>query len=109
MVIEITDNNFAEILAKSGVAMIDFGAEWCGPCQRLAPVIEEIAKEYEGKATIGCADIDVSVDITSTYRIMSVPTVLFFKNGELIEKLSAGFGSEEAAKKALTKKLEELL
>ena len=79
MALEITDNNFKEILAEGKPVVIDFWAPWCGPCKMVGPIIEELAGEYEGKALIGKCDVDEN-------GIRNIPTVLFFKNGELVDK-----------------------
>lgn len=104
MEITITEQNFDEVLRNNPVVMVDFGATWCGPCKALAPVVEEIAAEYEGRAAIGAADVDELSSITARFRIRNVPTVLFFKNGELVDK-SIGL----VQKKTLTDKIDALL
>ena len=87
MEITITEQNFDEILNNNAVVMVDFGATWCGPCKALAPVVEEIAGEYEGRATVGKADVEECPAIAARYRIRNVPTILFFKNGEVVERV----------------------
>ena len=104
MEINITEQNFDEVLANNPVAMIDFGATWCGPCKALAPVVEEIANDYEGRAAVGKADVEECPAIAARFRIRNVPTVLFFKNGELVDKSVGG-----VQKKTLTDKLDALL
>ena len=104
MEITITEQNFDEVLKNNAVVMVDFGATWCGPCKALAPRIEEIEKEYDGKAVIGTADVDECSDLAAKFRIRNVPTVLFFKNGELKDK-SVG----AVPKNSLTDKLNALL
>lgn len=86
MALEITDNNFKEILAEGKPVVIDFWAPWCGPCKMVGPIIEELAGEYEGKALIGKCDVDENGDVAAEYGIRNIPTVLFFKNGELVDK-----------------------
>ena len=86
MAVEITDNNFKEILAEGKPVVIDFWAPWCGPCKMVGPIIEELAGEYEGKALIGKCDVDENGDVAAEYGIRNIPTVLFFKNGELVDK-----------------------
>ena len=86
MALEITDNNFKEILAEGKPVVIDFWAPWCGPREVVGPIIEELAGEYEGKALIGKCDVDENGDVAAEYGIRNIPTVLFFKNGELVDK-----------------------
>lgn len=104
MELTITEQNFDEILKNNAVVMVDFGATWCGPCKALAPVVEEIANEYEGRAAVGKADVEECPDIAARFRIRNVPTVLFFKNGELKDKSVGG-----VQKSTLTDKLNALL
>ncbi len=104
MEITITEQNFDEILKNNSVVMVDFGAVWCGPCKALAPVVEEIAKDYEGRAAVCKADVEEVSDIAARFRIRNVPTVLFFKDGELKDK-SVG----AVQKGTLTDKLDALL
>jgi len=80
---QVTDNTFQEILANNSVCVIDFSATWCGPCKRLVPIMEEIDKVYAEKVFTGKIDIEESPETTEKFDIMSVPTILFFKNGEL--------------------------
>ena len=86
MALEITDNNFKEILAEGKPVVIDFWAPWCGPCKMVGPIIEELAGEYEGKVLIGKCDVDENIDVAAEDGIRNIPTVLFFKNGELVDK-----------------------
>ena len=82
--IKLTAANFEQEVLKSEIpVLVDFYAEWCGPCKMLSPVIDEIAKEYEGKAKIGKVNVDEEMSLAQKYRVMSVPTVLVFKNGQL--------------------------
>ncbi|MBQ6684052.1 MAG: thioredoxin [Bacteroidales bacterium] len=104
MEITITEQNFDEILQNNVVVMVDFGATWCGPCKALAPVVEEIANEYEGRAAVCKADVEECSSIAARFRIRNVPTVLFFKNGELKDK-SVG----AVQKSTLTQKIDALL
>lgn len=86
--IHFTDDSFEnEVLKYEGVALVDFWAAWCGPCQALGPVIEEISNEYEGKAKVGKVNVDEQREIAGKYMVMSIPTVMVFKNGELVNTL----------------------
>lgn len=102
---KVTEENFNEIIAMGKPVMIDFGATWCGPCKALAPRVEEIEKEYEGRAVIGTADVDECSDLAAKFRIRNVPTVLFFKGGDAPVDKSVGL----VAKETLTEKLNALL
>lgn len=87
MAMEFTDANFqSTVLEADKVSMIDFWAEWCGPCRMVGPVVDELAKEYASQANIGKVNVDHNPEITSRYRIMNIPTILFVKNGEVVDK-----------------------
>jgi len=86
MALQITDESFKEIMNGDKPVVIDFWAEWCGPCKMIAPAIEDLAKEYEGKAVIGKLNVDENDEVAGEYGIRSIPTVLFFKNGVLKDK-----------------------
>ena len=86
MALEITDSNFQENLAEGKPVVMDFWAPWCGPCKMVGPIIDELATEYEGKVIIGKCDVDENGDVAAEYGIRNIPTVLFFKNGELVDK-----------------------
>jgi thioredoxin 1 len=87
MALEVNDGNFDEVVVKSDKPVIvDFWAEWCGPCRMIAPIIEEISKEYSGKAIVTKCDVDSSPQVTSKYGIRNIPTVLFFKDGKIADK-----------------------
>lgn len=77
-----TDENIHDIIASGQPVMIDFWATWCGPCQSMGPAIDAVAKEYEGRVAVGKYNIDEEADLTTKYRIMSIPTILTFKNGQ---------------------------
>jgi thioredoxin 1 len=87
MAFEITDTNFeTEVLKSPKVTMIDFWAEWCGPCRAITPIVEELAKEYDGKAIIGKLNVDENPEVTVKYGVRNIPTILFIKNGEVVDK-----------------------
>lgn len=98
----ITDQNFADQVLKAKVpVMVDFFAEWCGPCKMIAPVVEELAEEYEGKALVVKMNVDESMDTAQTYGIMSIPTLVFFKDGKEVDR-SVGAMPKEAMAEKLT-------
>ncbi|MBK7427393.1 MAG: thioredoxin [Saprospiraceae bacterium] len=87
MAFEFTDANFqTEAIDTKNVAVIDFWAEWCGPCRMITPIIEELSKEYAGKAVIGKVNVDQNPEISMKYNIRSIPTILILKDGEVVEK-----------------------
>ncbi|HLU81738.1 MAG TPA: thioredoxin [Flavobacteriaceae bacterium] len=88
MALEITDANFEETVLQSGdtPVMVDFWAAWCGPCRMLAPIVEELSSEYEGKAVIGKLDVDANQEFAAKYGVRNIPTVLIFKNGEMVKR-----------------------
>jgi thioredoxin 1 len=85
--IEVTDANFEQTLKNNELVLVDFWAEWCGPCRMVAPIIEELASEYAGKVTVGKLDVDANPQTAMKYRVMSIPTIILFKNGEPAEVL----------------------
>ena len=99
---QFTDSNFeADVLNSDKPVLVDLWAEWCGPCRMLTPIIEELHTEYEGKAVIGKMNVDENPEISAKYGIRSIPTLLIFKNGELVDK-QVGV----VPKSALVKKLD---
>lgn len=87
MTFELTDANFKdEVIEKNGLAVIDFWATWCGPCRMIGPIIEELSTEYEGKVLVGKVDVDSNQEVSMKYGVRSIPTILFIKNGEVVDK-----------------------
>jgi len=87
MAVEFTDANFEELVLKSDKpVLVDFWAEWCGPCRMVGPVVEELSTEYAGKAVVGKVNVDLNSSISMNYGIRNIPTLLFFKNGQVVDK-----------------------
>lgn len=104
MALEVTDANFEELVNAGKPMVLDFWAEWCGPCRMVSPIIDELATEYEGKVTIGKMDVDNNNDVVAQFGIRNIPTVLFFKDGKLVDKQVGA-----AQKSAFVAKIEALL
>ena len=85
MALEITTSNYKELIESGKPLVIDFWAEWCGPCRMIGPIIEELAEEYAGQVTIGKCDVDSNDELTTQYSVRNIPTVLFIKGGEVVD------------------------
>ncbi len=98
MALEFTDANFQEeVLGASGPVLVDFWAEWCGPCKAIGPAIEELATEYADKAKVGKVDIDSNRDVAMQYNIQSIPSILIFKDGQVVETFVGMNGKDDLA------------
>jgi thioredoxin 1 len=103
--VHLTDSNFAkEVLSSDLPVMVDFWAAWCGPCKMIAPLVEEAATEYAGKLKVGKVDVDESSQTAGRYGIMSIPTLVFFKQGKIMGQAVGALSKSE-----LRKKIEEIL
>ena len=87
MEVQITNENFAELKSGDQPLVVDFWATWCGPCRMIAPIIAELAQEYDGQITVGKCDVEENEDLAMEFGIRNIPTILFFKNGEVVDKL----------------------
>lgn len=88
MALEVNEKNFDEkVINQSLPVLIDFWAEWCGPCRMVGPIVEEISKDFAGKAVVAKCDVDSATEIAAKYGIRNIPTLLFIKNGEVVDKL----------------------
>jgi|tagenome__1003787_1003787.scaffolds.fasta_scaffold20951401_2 thioredoxin 1 len=86
-VVEVTDQNFTDVTGSAGLSMVDFWAVWCGPCRIVAPIVEQLADEYAGKVTVGKLDVDSNQRTASQYNVRSIPTILFFKEGKVVDQV----------------------
>jgi thioredoxin 1 len=101
MAFEFTDTNFADTaMAEGNVSVVDFWAEWCGPCRMIAPVIEQLADEYDGRVTVGKLDVDNNPEVAMKFGVRSIPTILIIKNGEVVDK-HIGVTTKEALSKKI--------
>ena len=85
-VVNVSDANYKEVLAAGQPVVLDFWAEWCGPCRMVSPIIDELAEEYDGRITVGKVNVDENDTVVAEYGIRNIPTVLFFKDGQVVDK-----------------------
>ena len=104
MALAVTKENFEELIASGKPVVIDFWAEWCGPCRNIAPIIDELATEYADKVIIGKCDVEDNDDIVGKYGVRNIPTVIFLKDGEIVDKQVGA-----TSKDAFVAKIEKLL
>jgi thioredoxin 1 len=104
MALEVTDSNFEQLMNSGKPVVLDFWAEWCGPCRMVSPIIDDLAEEYAGQVIIGKVDVDNNDKIVSGFGIRNIPTILFFKGGKVADKLVGA-----AQKPAFVEKIETLL
>lgn len=104
MALEVTDSNFEQLVNSGKPMVLDFWAEWCGPCRMVGPIIDDLDKEYTGQVTVGKMDVDNNNDVVSKFGIRNIPTVLFFKDGKVVDKLVGA-----AQKSAFVDKIDALL
>lgn len=104
MALQVTDANFEELVNSGKPMVLDFWAEWCGPCRMVAPIIDELTTMYEGRVTIGKMDVDSNNDVVGQFGIRNIPTVLFFKDGKVVDKIVGA-----APKGSFIQKIEAML
>lgn len=105
-VLHLTQQNFQDTIEAGGVVLVDFWAAWCGPCRMIAPVIEDVAAQVEGRARVGKVNVDEEEELSRQFNIMSIPTLIVFKDGEAVDKM---VGVPQNAKDALVRLIEKNL
>lgn len=104
MALQITSQNYKELIESGKPVVIDFWAEWCGPCRMVSPIIDELAQEFDGQVVIGKCDVDNNDEVAAEFRVRNIPTILFFKGGQAVDKQVGA-----TTKEALTAKVKALL
>ena len=103
-VVEITDANFSDVTGQPGLSMVDFWAVWCGPCRMVAPIVEQLADDYAGQVTVGKLDVDNNQRSAAQFNVRSIPTILFFKDGKMVDQVIGA-----VPRPALESKIKQLL
>ncbi len=99
MALQITDENYDQVVDTEKLVVIDFWAEWCGPCKKISPIVEELAEEYANKVIIGKCDVEENTTITSKFAVRNIPTLLFIRNKEVVDKLVGAVPTEKIKEK----------
>lgn len=99
MAVEINDSNFEELSAKGQLMLVDFGAQWCGPCKAVSPIVDELSDKYGSEAVIGKVDIDENPDLCEKFGIRNIPTILFIRDGEVVDKIVGAVAKEKISEK----------
>ena len=102
--IELTDSNFHDVVRRGGLVVVDCWAAWCGPCRVISPIIDDLARDYAGRVLFGKLNVDMNRGITTEYQIMSIPTILIFKDGKLVDRL-VGARPRKSLEAAITRHL----
>ena len=98
--LQLSEKNFEQEVVKSNIpVLVDFWAEWCGPCRMIGPIVDELAKEYTGKIKVGKVNVDEAQSLAVRFNVMSIPTLIFFKNGEAVDQIIGAMPKEELAEK----------
>jgi thioredoxin 1 len=101
-----TDQNWEDLITKPGVLLVDFSAEWCPPCRRLEPIINELAADFTGSATIAAVDVEMNPVITARYKVRNMPTILIFKDGEVVDR-QIGFATKQVLATMIDNQIQE--
>ncbi|MEE0996372.1 MAG: thioredoxin [Paludibacteraceae bacterium] len=99
MAVEINDSNFEELSAKGQLMLVDFGAQWCGPCKAVSPIVDELSDKYGSEAVIGKVDIDENPDLCEKFGIRNIPTILFIRDGEVVDKIVGAVAKEKISER----------
>ncbi len=104
MAFQVTNENYKEVVESGKPVVIDFWAEWCGPCKMISPIVDELATEYEGRAVVAKCDVDSADEVAATFKVRNIPTIIFIKNGQVVDKQVGA-----TTKAALAAKIDSIL